>query len=118
MHDKVDRQIFNSLQTLNSKISAIESRLEVIVNALFHVLLLEYKIMADLSVMESEVNDAATVMEGAVILIQGLRAELIAAGTDPVKLAELAAKLDTSTNALAVAVANVPTTPVDPSVPV
>lgn len=57
--------------------------------------------MADLSQIEAEVSEAKTVMEGAVTLLDSLKAALDAAGTDPVKLAELSAALDTSANSLA-----------------
>ena len=69
-------------------------------------------IMADLTALTAEVARDTTVEESAVTLIQGLAAQIAAAGTDPVKLAALQAQLKTSTDALAAAVAaNTSTTP-------
>lgn len=52
-----------------------------------------------------EVAETTTVVESAIVLIQGLRDQLAAAGTDPTKLAELAATLDAQQTALAAAIA-------------
>ena len=52
-----------------------------------------------------EVSHVADVEQSAIKLITGLAAQLAAAGTDPVKLAELQASLTASTDALAAAVA-------------
>jgi hypothetical protein len=64
---------------------------------------------AELDNLTTEVSEATSVMTSAIVLLEGLHDALIAAGTDPVKLAELAASLDSKTNELASAVvANTP----------
>lgn len=66
----------------------------------------EIKVMAqELDDLTTEVAQVKTVEESAVTLIQGLAAQLAAAGTDPQKLADLRASLASSTDALAAAVA-------------
>jgi hypothetical protein len=65
---------------------------------------MEKIIMADLSRLEAEVGEIGTATESAIALLDGLKAALEAAGTDPVKLAELADALDARGNALAEAV--------------
>lgn len=59
----------------------------------------------ELDDLTREVAETGTVVESAIVLIQGLRDQLAAAGTDPVKLAELAATLDAQQSALAAAIA-------------
>ena len=73
------------------------------------ILLNQGNIMSALDTLEVEVSETTTVMASAVALLQGLKAKLDAAGTDPVKLAALSEALDTNTNALAAAItANTP----------
>lgn len=72
-------------------------------------------IMADLSALTASVAKNTSVVASALALIQGLSAQLAAAGTDPVALAALQAQLDASDTALADAVAaNTPAAPVSP----
>ena len=72
----------------------------------------EITIMADLSALEAEVTREHDVVASAVTLLQGLKAALDAAGTDPVKLEALRASLASDTDALAAAVvANTPAAP-------
>ena len=62
--------------------------------------------LADLTTQVTETN---TVIDSAVVLIQGLKAKLDAAGTNPVALKALSDSLNTSEQALAAAVvANTP----------
>lgn len=63
------------------------------------------KIMADLTQLETEVQENNTVIGSAITLLNGLKAQLDAAGTDATKLAELSAQLDAQSNSLAAAVA-------------
>lgn len=66
-------------------------------------------IMADLTELTAEVAETKTVSESAITLLNGLKAQLDAAGTDPVKLKELSDSLDANSKALAAAVeANTP----------
>lgn len=66
--------------------------------------------MASLDALTSQVEANTTVIESALTLIQGLHDALVAAGTDPVKLAELVDQLKNEDEKLAAAVAaNTPT---------
>ena len=65
----------------------------------------QHKIMADLTELTAAVQRDTEVDQSAITLLNGLKALLDAAGTDPVKLKELSDKIGTSTQALADAVA-------------
>ena len=68
--------------------------------------------MAALDDLTAQVAANTTVEASAVTLIQGLAAQLAAAGTDPAKLASLQASLKTSADSLAAAItANTPAAP-------
>lgn len=65
--------------------------------------------MADLTALQDAVTRNTSVVQSALTLIQGLKAQLDAAGTDPVKLKELSDQLGKSDDDLAAAVvANTP----------
>jgi hypothetical protein len=67
------------------------------------------KIMALLDDLEAKVTRIKTVQDSAIALLNGLSAQIKAAGNDPVKLAALTAALDTDATDLATAVsANTP----------
>ncbi len=74
----------------------------------------EHLIMADLTQLQTEVANNTTVEESAVALIQGLKAQLDAAGTDPVALKALSDQLASNDTALAAAVAANTTPPPAP----
>lgn len=80
----------------------------------------EIQIMSQqLADLQAQVAANNTVVGSALTLIQGLRAQLDAAGTDPAALAALSASLKATDDALAAAVAaNTPATPVAPPAPV
>lgn len=61
--------------------------------------------MADLTALTNQVTSTTTVQQSAIVLIQGLAAQITAAGTDPKALAALTAQLNSSSTALAAAVA-------------
>jgi hypothetical protein len=61
--------------------------------------------MADLSALQTEVTNNTTVEQSAITLINGLAAQITAAGTDPVALGALVTQLQTNDAALAQAVA-------------
>ncbi len=83
----------------------IHAKLDQILNA-------EVQVAGELAALQVEVAENKSVMESAVLLLQGLKAALDAAGTDPAALAALSAELDANTNALAAAVTtNTPTPP-------
>lgn len=80
----------------------IQIKLEIVSN-------MENAIMADLTQLTADVTANKDTIDSAVTLLQGLKAALDAAGTDPAKLAELSSQLEANTNALAAAVvANTP----------
>lgn len=59
--------------------------------------------------LADQVEEVKSVQQSAIVLIQGLHDQLVAAGSDPVKLAQLRADLKTSADSLAAAVvANTP----------
>ena len=70
---------------------------------------LETKMATALEDLTAQVTQTNTVIDSAIILIQGIKAALDAAGTNPAALKALSASLDTSEQALAAAiVANTP----------
>jgi hypothetical protein len=76
-----------------------------------------FTMSAQLDELIAQVAANATVIGGATALIQGFAAQLAAAGTDPAKLAELAASLKASDDALAAAVvANTSVAPAGPPI--
>ncbi len=60
--------------------------------------------MADLTALTAQVAQNTTVEGSAITLINGLAAQIAAAGTDPVALAALQTQLKTSSDALAAAI--------------
>ncbi len=88
------------------QLNRIEAKLDAILTN-------QEKEMAALDDLTTQVAANTTVEGSAVTLIQGLAAQLAAAGTDPTKLAALQASLKTSADALAAAVAQ-NTTPAKP----
>ena len=67
------------------------------------------KMANELADLTTQVTETNTVIDSAVVLIQGLKAKLDAAGTNPVALKALSDSLNTSEQALAAAVvANTP----------
>lgn len=69
------------------------------------------KIMAAIDDLVATVNAEDSVIDSAVILINGFAAQLAAAGVDPTKLANLQADIKAKTAALAAAIANNATPP-------
>lgn len=66
---------------------------------------------AEMDRLEAQVSSNTTVVQSALTLIQGLRDQILAAGTDPAKLTALANSLQESDDALAAAVAANTSTP-------
>lgn len=88
---------------LNSKqLDRIEQKLDMLT---FRMVQGEKKIMADLTGLTAEVARNTTVEASALALIQGLAAQITAAGTDPVALKAITDQLTQNDNALATAVA-------------
>lgn len=89
-----------------------DTRLDQILAALHTLTIQENTLMADLSVLTTDVAANKDAVASAVTLLEGLSAALAAAGTDPAALAALADSLSTNTAALAAAVtANTPAAP-------
>ena len=89
------------------------ARVERKVDLILKLLLEGMNIMsAELDALSAQVAASATVEASAITLIQGLAAQIAAAGTDPAKLSALTASLNASATALAAAVsANTPAAP-------
>lgn len=81
------------------------------VHLLLHEILQKVNHMSnELDTLVTEVQEMRTVVDGAIALIQGIKAQLDAAGTDRAKLKELSDSLDAKEQELAAAiVANTPT---------
>ncbi len=60
--------------------------------------------MANLDALTAEVAETKGTVDSAVTLIEGLRQQIIDAGTDPAKLAQLVADLDAAQQKLANAI--------------
>lgn len=89
--------------------SAIEQKLDCILKLLKKQ---GETIMADLTKLEADVATETTVTQSAVTLINGLAAQVTAAGTDPVKLKAVTDQMEANAAALAAAVtANTPAPP-------
>lgn len=72
----------------------------------------ENQIMSDLTQLTADVAADTSVDQSAIVLLQGLKAALDSAGTDPVALAALSTQLEANAVALAAAVtANTPAAP-------
>lgn len=78
-------------------------------NLLLLIIKNQKKEMADLTALQTSVANTTTVEQSAIVLLQGLKAQLDAAGTDPAALKALSDSLDSGANDLAAAVsANTP----------
>lgn len=87
-------------------------KLDTILAMLHALKIKEDSMAASLDALTAQVAKNTDVTQSALVLIQGLKAALDAAGTDPVALAALSAQLQTSDDALAAAVAaNTPAQP-------
>ena len=86
--------------------SHIENQLNRILDAITK---LETKLANELEDLTTQVAETKTVIDSAIVLIQGIKAALDAAGSNPAALKALRDSLDTSEQALAAAiVANTP----------
>lgn len=92
---------------------ALEQRLDHIIQLLTRN---QEIIMADLSQLTADVTADTNAVTSAVALINGLAAQITAAGTDPVKLKALTDQLEANNAALGAAiVANTPAAPDAPA---
>ena len=86
--------------------SHIENQLNRILDA---IVKLETKLADEMEYLTTQVTQTNTVIDSAIVLIQGIKAALDAAGSNPAALKALRDSLDTSEQALAAAiVANTP----------
>jgi hypothetical protein len=94
---------------IEHQLHEINEKLDYIMLALKVVWRKEVEIMADLTGLTAQVKANTDAEASAVLLIQGLAAQITAAGTDPVALQKLSDDLKASADALAAAVvANTP----------
>lgn len=105
--------MFNSEnRSTDHKLGEIVKRLDRMGRVQKLQLLLELRMAKELDDLAAAVARNSEVDASAIQLLQGLKAQLDAAGTDPVKLKELSDSLGGSTDALAAAVvANTPAAP-------
>ena len=95
-----------------------DSKLDLILRELGVVLNRQEKQMAALDDLTAQVAANTTVIDSAIVLLEGLKAALDAAGTDPVKLKALSDSLAAEDSKLAAAVAaNTPAAPPAPPAP-
>lgn len=96
------RYVKRSLEIVHAKLARIENTLRI-------DMALDVQnigaIMANLDALTTEVGEISDTVDSAIALIAGLRQQIIDAGTDPTKLADLVAQLDAKQQALAEAVA-------------
>jgi chromosome segregation ATPase len=99
-HDaRFDERIFRELQTINRKLDWLHKQITT----------QGVQMSKELDDLTAEVAADTAIESSAVKLIQGLAAQIAAAGTDPVALKALTDSLTTSSTALAAAVtANTP----------
>lgn len=93
----------------------IEQKIDILLDAQGVEFIMEAMQMADLSALQSEVQQNGDVVQSAITLLQGLSQQLsdAAASNDPAAVQAIVDQLDTQTQQLADAVAA--NTPADPS---
>lgn len=85
--------------------SALEQMQTLLLNVLVEIKQQGVDMSKELDDLTAEVAATKTVVDSAVVLIQGLRQQIIDAGTDPVALQALTESLKATETALATAVA-------------
>lgn len=96
---------YSDMVLILQRLDAIDAKLNTILKG-------EATIMADLSALTTQVAQNTSVEESAVTLINGLAAQIKAAGTDPAALAALVTQLQKSSSDLSAAItANTPAAP-------
>lgn len=94
----------------------LERKVDYLLRLMRLLVVMEVTMTGEIEALTTQVQANTDVEASALILIQGLAAQLSAAGTDPAKLNELKTKLSTSAAALAAAVAaNTPAAPPAPT---
>lgn len=116
-------EILSSLDNIQARLDVHSAALAQIYNKLSELKQESENFMAnvkaDIDTLTAQVAQNTTVEQSAITLINGLAAQIAAAGTDPAKLDALQAQLKTSADALAAAVAanTVPPPPPPPPAP-
>lgn len=115
MSSRDDRKIIDLLEGVKSRLAEIG---EVTANQLsLNTQQLEKsnnfmeKMMASFDDLVREVQESRDAVDGAIVLIQGLKEKVLAAGVDPAKLDALVSDLDAQQGKLAGAFAEVPPAP-------
>lgn len=85
--------------------SAIEQKLDRILSMLATIIQKEGQLMAAIDDIQADVTAEDTVIDSAIVLINGIAAAIAAAGVDPAKLAALRNDIQSKSSALAAAVA-------------
>jgi hypothetical protein len=87
----------------------VENQLKRIESNLTKLERMEKRMSLELDNLTTEVTEIGVVVDSAIVLLQGLAAQLLAIKDDPAKIQALATELDTKANELALAVvANTP----------
>ncbi len=106
--DNPTRRSFERIDDLLVRQDTMLRRLLVLMRT---SLTLEIAMSQELDALTAEVAKTKTIIDSAIVLINGIAARIAAAGADPAKLAALTADLDGGAEALAAAVtANTPPT--------
>lgn len=119
MRARVATMAETQLDRIEAMLVAIQHRLDRVVledrkqDAMLATLITQGEIMSqEMDSLAAQVEQTLTVEQSAIVLIQGIAAQLADAAGDKAKSLELAAKLKTSADALAAAVtANTPAAP-------
>jgi hypothetical protein len=96
-------QVFSLLFTLCTLL-AVQRGITVILRRLDRISLLMKDVIMTLDELQAQVAENITVETSAILLIQGIAAQLAAVANDPAKVQALADSLNTSSDALAAAV--------------
>jgi exosortase/archaeosortase len=89
--------------------SRVTGRLDRILTRLDAIAALEQTMSTEMDTLQTQVTNTDTAIDSAIVLLNGLSAQIAATAGDPAKAAALAADLKTKTDALAAAiVANTP----------
>lgn len=111
----MEHDLFLRLDALDLKLASTELKLGQLIALLSVIQQQELKMAGELDALTAEVSRNTSLEQSAIVLIQGLAAQIAANATDPVKLAALTAQLTGSADALAAALtANTPGSPPAP----
>ena len=99
--------------SVNRKLDEILIRLENLERISIWILRKEYQMAGELDLLEAQVTENINLEASAIVLIEGLAAQIAASANDPAKITALAATLKDSAGKLAAAIsANTPAAPI------